>query len=99
MGGDRTIAVAWGARRCFLMALGCTALGGTAMLAVVGRLYGLGDGLLVGAGLAAQLAAVAWWARHFDLRRVLWNFRFVMRLNTASAATLAGYLGVKLISS
>jgi 4-hydroxybenzoate polyprenyltransferase len=95
--GDRTIAVAWGARRCFVLALGCTALGGVAMLAVVGRLYGPGDGLLVGAGLAAQLAAVAWWARHFDLRRVLWNFRFVMRLNTASAATLAGYLGVKLL--
>jgi len=95
--GDRTVAVAWGPRACFALSLACLAVGGLLMVAVVARLYGAVDAAVVGAGLAAQLAAVAWWARRFDVRRVLWNFGYVMRLNTAGAAGLAAYLGVRLM--
>jgi 1,4-dihydroxy-2-naphthoate octaprenyltransferase len=96
--GDRTIAVAWGSSTCFKLALGCTAVGGLALLLVIGRLFGRFDVVLVGAGLLAQLSVVAWWAQHFDVGRVLWNFHFLMRLNTASAAALGSYLGVRLVT-
>jgi 1,4-dihydroxy-2-naphthoate octaprenyltransferase len=96
--GDRTVAVAWGSRRCFALSLACTAVGGAAMLLVVAALYGRFDAILVGLGLLAQLLAVAWWARHFRVDRVLWNFHFVMRLNAVSAAALAGYLGFRLVA-
>jgi 1,4-dihydroxy-2-naphthoate octaprenyltransferase len=95
--GDRTIAVAWGSRRCFALSLACTAAGGAAMLLVVGDLFGRPDAILVGLGLLAQLVAVAWWAAHFRGDRVLWNFHYVMRLNAVSAAALAGYLGFRLV--
>ncbi|MBV9356541.1 MAG: UbiA family prenyltransferase [Chloroflexi bacterium] len=96
--GDRTVAVAWGSRRCFAVSLACTAVGGLAMLLVVGDLYGPADAILIGFGLLAQLLAVSWWARHFDIDRVLWNFHFVMRLNAASAAALASYLSFRLVA-
>jgi 1,4-dihydroxy-2-naphthoate octaprenyltransferase len=96
--GDRTVAVAWGTRRCFVVSLACTAVGGIAMLLVIGGLYGRPDAILVGLGLLAQLLAVAWWARHFQVERVLWNFHFVMRLNAVSAAALVSYLGFRLVA-
>ncbi len=96
--GDRTVAVAWGSGRCFAVSLACTAVGGVAMLLVVGGLYGRADAILIGLGLLAQLLAVAWWARHFQVDQVLWNFHFVMRLNAVSAAALASYLGFRLVA-
>ena len=97
--GDRTLAVAWGPRRCFLLALTCQALGGAALVAVVARRFGGGDGLLVGLGLALQLAAIGWWAAHFQPAQVLANFRYVMRLNTANAGGLGAYLLYRLLAS
>lgn len=95
--GDRTVAVVWGPGRCFAFALGCSILGGAAMLAVLARRFGSLDALLVGLGLMGQVLAVAWWARHYEQRRVLGNYRHVMRLNTLSAGALAAYLVARLL--
>jgi 4-hydroxybenzoate polyprenyltransferase len=95
--GDRTLAVARGPRACFILALVCQAVGGLALLAALYGRYGAAEATLVGGALLVQLAAVARWAAEFDERRVLANFRRVMRLNTLSAGGLALYLGYHLL--
>ncbi|MBV9581779.1 MAG: UbiA prenyltransferase family protein, partial [Chloroflexi bacterium] len=49
--GDRTVAVAWGTRTCFILALSLQAIGGIAMLLVLDSLFGSGDVLVVGLGI------------------------------------------------
>jgi 1,4-dihydroxy-2-naphthoate octaprenyltransferase len=95
--GDWTLAVAWGPRACFAVALVCQAAGGLALLAVLYGRYGAADAALVGVALLAQLGAVARWAASFDEQRVLPNFRRAMRLNMLSAGGLALYLGYRLL--
>jgi len=97
--GDRTVAVAWGPGRSFALALACTVAGGLIMLIVLARRFGVLDTVLVGLGLSAQIAALAWWARRFDVHQVLGNYRRVMRLNVVNAAALGGYLVVRLALS
>ena len=96
--GDRTVAVAWGAAGCFTFALTCTILGGLAMLVVLARRFGLADALLVGLGLALQLAAIGWLKRGFDSRAVLATYRRVMGVNAFSSSALGAYLLVRLAS-
>jgi 1,4-dihydroxy-2-naphthoate octaprenyltransferase len=93
---DRTLAVAWGARRCFAFCLACTAIGGGLMVGLLVARFGLLDLVLVGGGLLAQLGAIAWWARRYEPADVLGNYRLVMRLNTLSAAALSAYLLVRI---
>ena len=94
--GDRTIALAWGAERCFDFALACSVVGGLAMVGLLGRRFGLFDTLIVGAGLVMQLAAIRWLARHFDARAVHTTYRRVMGVNAFSACALGAYLVVRL---
>lgn len=94
--GDRTIAVAWGSRTCFTLALASQTIGGLALLTLLYRLFGPLDALLVGTGLAVYLAIVARWSARFNATRVLANFRLVSRLNTASALGLGLYFGARL---
>src|SRR5438445_6618392 len=96
--GDRTVAVAWGAARCFTFALTCTILGGLAMLVALARRFGVADALLVGLGLTMQLAAIGWLARGFESRAVLATYRRVMGVNAFSASALGAYLLVRLVS-
>jgi 4-hydroxybenzoate polyprenyltransferase len=94
--GDRTVAVVWGARRCFSFALVCTALGGVVMLTLLTQRFGSVDALLVGVGLAAQVLLLGRLARNFEPRQVLGNYRRVMRLNALRAGALGAYLVVRL---
>jgi 4-hydroxybenzoate polyprenyltransferase len=94
--GDRTVAVVWGPNRCFAFALGCTILGGLTMLIVLDRRYGIVDTLLVGLGVAVQVATIARLARNFDRNQVVKSYRSVMRINVLSASALGGYLLVRL---
>jgi 1,4-dihydroxy-2-naphthoate octaprenyltransferase len=96
--GDRTVAVVWGPRRCFVFALVCTVLGGATMLTLLARRFGAGDVLLVGIGLTAQAASLALWARRFAPAEVTRNYRTVMRFNTLSATALGFYLVARLAS-
>ncbi|HXM56389.1 MAG TPA: UbiA family prenyltransferase, partial [Candidatus Dormibacteraeota bacterium] len=96
--GDRTVAVAWGAATCFTVSLVAQAVGGLAMLAVLARLFGPGDALVVGAGLLAQFGFTAWWATRFEPAGVLANFHRVMRMNAAGATGLGLYLLVRGLS-
>jgi 4-hydroxybenzoate polyprenyltransferase len=93
--GDRTVAVVWGPTRCFAFALACTVLGGLTMLIVLERRYGTVDTLLVGLGVAIQVATIARLARNLD-RDQLRTYRSVMRINMLSASALGGYLLVRL---
>jgi 4-hydroxybenzoate polyprenyltransferase len=97
--GDVTVAVAWGPGRSFLFAETCTAAGGCLMLTLLARRFGGGDVVVVGLGLAIQIATLAWWARRFDPRQILKNYRRVMRLNVLNAIALGGYLLVRLATS
>jgi 1,4-dihydroxy-2-naphthoate octaprenyltransferase len=90
--GDRTMAVAWGPRRCFVFAEACVVLGGAAMLTVLWREFGAWDVALVGLGLLVELVALVRWAACYDARQTLANYRRVMRLNTVSASGLSLYL-------
>jgi 4-hydroxybenzoate polyprenyltransferase len=90
--GDRTVAVAWGVRGSFTTSIASLLIGGLTMLAVVGRLFGAVDVLLVGAGLLVQLGYVARWASRFDPADLRANFHRVMRLNLVGAAGLGLYL-------
>jgi hypothetical protein len=92
---DRTVAVAWGVTTCFAISLVSQGIGGLTMLAILGRLFGPADVILVGAGLLAQLTFVAWWATRFDPASILANFHRVMRLNAVGAASLGLYLLVR----
>ncbi len=94
--GDRTVAVVWGPQRCFAFALTCTILGGLTMLVVLARRYGTIDTVLVGFGLAVQVAAIGRLARSFDPNQILPSYREVMRINVLSASALGGYLLVRL---
>jgi 4-hydroxybenzoate polyprenyltransferase len=95
--GDRSLAVAWGPRACFGWALACQGIGGLAMLAVIAG-YGWGEAAVVGMMLLAQIVVLARWALRFDVRRTLWNYRRVMRVNILSAGGLALYLGYRLLT-
>jgi 4-hydroxybenzoate polyprenyltransferase len=94
--GDRTVAVVWGARRCFAFAVLCMVLGGLAMLALLARRFGALDGLVVGLGLLIELGALVRWASRFNPGNLLGNYHAVMRLNAANAVTLSGYLLLRL---
>lgn len=94
--GDRTVAVAWGPTRCFVFALTCTALGGLAMVGVIGRRFGALDLALVATGLMVQAGLLLVWARSYSPSDALATYRRVMRLNTLSASTLGAYLVARL---
>jgi 4-hydroxybenzoate polyprenyltransferase len=97
--GDRTIAVAWGPRTCFALALAFTSLGGLSMIVYLARRFGTADALLVGAGLVAQVTLIVGLATRFDPREILRSYRQVMRLNVFSAGALGAYLLFRLALS
>lgn len=90
--GDRTIAVAWGAERCFRLAQAAFALGGLVVLAIVLPRQGAAETIVSGLFFLALLAAVERWRTTFDTLALMENFRFAMRLNAAAALGLAGYV-------
>jgi 4-hydroxybenzoate polyprenyltransferase len=95
--GDRTVAVVWGPRRCFEFCIASTLLGGVAMVVLLSRRFGGVDAVVVGVGLYAQIMIVGWLAKHFEPKRIVDNYRRVMRLNTVSASALGAYLLVRLV--
>lgn len=94
--GDRTLAVAWGPRASFAVAIVAQALGGAALAWTVAARYGPADAALLGLGVLGQVAFLWRWAGTFDASRVRANYRRVTRLNTAAAAALGGYCLVRL---
>jgi 4-hydroxybenzoate polyprenyltransferase len=96
--GDRTIAVVWGPRASFRLALGCLLGGGALLVGVVLMRFGALDGSLLATGLGLELLAIAVWARHFDPLAVMRNYARVMRLNASCAAALSVYLVYRLVA-
>ncbi|MBV9579604.1 MAG: hypothetical protein JO057_13530, partial [Chloroflexi bacterium] len=50
-------------------------------------------------GIGIGIVAWAWWARSFDARQVLANYRYVMRRNSLAAIGLWAYFGFRLLVS
>jgi 1,4-dihydroxy-2-naphthoate octaprenyltransferase len=90
--GDRTVAVAWGIDSSFRLAQAALLAGGAAVAATVLGRSGLGEALLALGFFIALVGAVEAWRRSFDPAAVLVNFRRAMRLNTAAAVALIGYV-------
>jgi 1,4-dihydroxy-2-naphthoate octaprenyltransferase len=95
--GDRTLTVAWGPDRCFIVAEGVLLLGGLAILGLILPRYGLAEAALAAACFVGLIGLVDVWRRRFEPRAVLTNFRRVMRLNALAAFVLASYVGWHLV--
>ena len=95
--GDRTLAVAWGPSRCFVLSETSLLLGGLAVLGLVGPRYGPAEAALALFFFAGLLLSIDHWRRHFDAQAILANFRRVMRLNTLAALALATYIAWHLV--
>jgi 4-hydroxybenzoate polyprenyltransferase len=95
--GDRTVAVAWGAARCFRLSEVALLLGALAVLAVILPRYGAAEGVLASGFFVALLLAVEAWRRRFEPGAVTANFHWVMRLNAVTALALAGYVALHLV--
>jgi 1,4-dihydroxy-2-naphthoate octaprenyltransferase len=96
--GDRTLAVVWGPRASFGLALTCLLAGGASLAGVVLVRFGALDAVLIGLGLGLELLAIGAWARRFDPRAVMANYARAMRLNAGCAAALSAYLVYRLIA-
>jgi 1,4-dihydroxy-2-naphthoate octaprenyltransferase len=95
--GDRTLAVAWGPRLSFAVSLAGLLLGGLALSLLLLSRFGVLDGLLISLGLSLEVAAVLAWARTFDPRQIMRNYRHVMRLNATCAGALSAYFVLRLL--
>ncbi len=96
--GDRTVAVAWGPRASFRLALAFYLVGGAAMVAALALRFGPVDAAAGALALAAQAAVLLRWAPRFDVSDVPGNYRRVMRFNTTVAVVLASYLAFRLLA-
>ena len=94
--GDRTFAVAFGAKASFGFALVCTALGGACMVPLVARLFGRWDALLVGGIFGLTLVAIVLWQRRFK-DEIEANFRVLHRLQYGLSLGTLGYFGLRLV--
>ena len=76
----------------FEFAMASTLLGGIAMVTLLSRRFGAGDVVVAGVGLYTQIVIVNRFGQHFDPRKIVQNYRWVMRLNALSASALGVYL-------
>jgi 1,4-dihydroxy-2-naphthoate octaprenyltransferase len=95
--GDRTLAVAWGPSRCFVLAETSLLLGGLLILGLVGPRYGPAEAALALCFFAGLLFSIDNWRRHFDAEAVLANYHRVMRLNALAALALTTYIAWHLV--
>jgi len=93
--GDRTFAVAFGARNSFTFALTCVALGGACLLPLVKRLFGSADAALLLAVFVALLVVIARWRSRFK-NEVAANFRILHTLQFVLSIGVLGYIGIRL---
>ena len=93
--GDRTFAVAFGARASFRFSLTLLLLGGACLLPVVHNRFGAWDAALFASAFLALLAAIAVWGQRFA-QHVDQNFRTLHRLQAAMSLGILGYIGLRL---
>jgi 4-hydroxybenzoate polyprenyltransferase len=96
--GDRTFAVAFGAKGSFRFALACLALAGVCMVPLVYHLWGRWDALLVGLVFVVVQGIIVFWQRRFK-NHVYANFRILHRLQFGLSLGMLGYMGVRLLLS
>lgn len=90
--GDRTLSRALGVKGSFAFSLGLLAVSGTALIAVLYRLEGQLDALLVGAFWLGHLVHIWWWGRNFEGGAWERNYAKVMGTNYVDAAVFATYI-------
>lgn len=90
--GDRTLSRALGVKGSFAFSLGLLAVSGAALIAVLYRLEGQLDALLVGAFWLGHLVHIWWWGRNFEGGAWERNYAKVMGTNYVDAAVFATYI-------
>jgi 4-hydroxybenzoate polyprenyltransferase len=93
--GDRTFAVAYGANASFEFAQACIALAGVCITALVLRLFGGRDALLLAAVYGGLLAVVERWRRRFR-DDVTSNFLALHRLQLVLSIGTLGYMTARM---
>jgi len=96
--GDRTFAVAFGAKASFQFAIVGLALAGACMVPLVYHLWGGWDALLIGGVFVIVQGILVLWQRRFK-DHVYVNFRILHRLQFGLSMGMLGYLGVRLMLS
>jgi len=96
--GDRTFAVAFGAKGSFGFALVCLTLAGTCMVPLVYHLWGRWDALLIGGVFLVVQGIIVLWQRRFE-NQVYANFGILHRLQFGLSLGMLGYMGVRLLLS
>jgi len=96
--GDRTFAVAFGAKASFRFAVVCLMLAGACMVPLVYHLWGGWDALLIGGVFVVVQGIIVLWQRRFK-DQVYVNFRILHRLQFGLSMGMLGYMGVRLLLS
>lgn len=95
--GDRTVAVAWGADRCFQLSVGLLLVAAVATTVSVTVRFGAGEAALVAVFYVALLVGVQWWRARFPHLGVSENFRAAMTFTAVGAGGFGLYLLAHLV--
>lgn len=95
--GDVTFAAWVGPRRTFIFSIGLMTVSVGGVLIVFLQLFGVIWTVLLGLFAGVLLVYLFYWARHFDSRAVLLNFRRVMRLYSIMMLGFLLFLGYQLL--
>ncbi len=94
--GDLTFAAWVGPRGVFRYTLLVLGLAAVLLIFVINRELGLANALIVGTFYVLLLGAIAQWAIVFDNRRVLANYRRVMRIHQLTSLGFLGFISLHL---
>lgn len=95
--GDLTLSVMLGPQRALYLATGFLTVGGVILLFGVMRLFGLLWVLVLGVCFALIGLGMLRWARHFDQREVITNYRWAMGVTALSSSLLTLFLLAQLL--
>jgi 4-hydroxybenzoate polyprenyltransferase len=90
--GDRTLPVIIGPRTALRVAFSILALGGTALVLVLGQRFGWGWNVGLGLFFAVMGISLLRWAASFDESQMMLNFRNAMRFAATSSGVLSAFL-------
>lgn len=90
--GDRTLPVIMGPRTALRVAVAILAIGGTALVVMLGQRFGWGWTVALGPFFALMGVGLLRWAARFDENQIMLNFRTAMRFAATNSAVLSFFL-------
>lgn len=94
--GDLTFAAWAGPKNSFRFAIGVQSVAAALLVGVIWNLLGPWNALLIALFYITLLVTIAQWASVFDNKRVLANYRRVMRINMLTSLGFLGFIGLHL---